>query len=401
MTLSCVLHVTADYPDLFQPGNTPVIARLVESLSAEANQVVISIGRVNSPRDEEVRREDRLWMVRYFAPPFGIFQSYFLDRLARKIASLLETANVRPQIMIGHKFTIESYVCWRLWQRLGVPYVACFMGNTDCTIFRAKPHYRRKFRSVVQNAKALVFPTPWCCQFFADRLLRSAGIPEDRWHLVPYISYRNLLPIESLPASSQHFLTVCRIDLWRLKNLHRLIRAIAVLQESGGDWELDIVGSGSLESERELRKLIQKHGLQEHVRLLGGKTREQIDAILPNYCAMVMPSFPESFGLVYLEALRKGVPIMCARGAGVDGYFSEGFPGVVVAHNRLQEIIDGLVTLSERSSAYRESIHTMTNHLSLFSQDSITSQYRSLLGLDVSRQKLQSAEQDPNNRRGG
>lgn len=37
----------------------------------------------------------------------------------------------------------------------------------------------------------------------------------------------------------------------------------------------------------------------------------------------VMPSKPETFGLVYVEALSQGLPILYAKGEGFDGYFDE------------------------------------------------------------------------------
>lgn len=383
MTKQCILHVCVEYPDAFQSNKPLVIARLVEGLSAYALNIVVSLNRVNNPLDEEVRNEGNHWAIRYFSPPLGIMQSFYLDRLARRLVRLMADAGIRPTIMIGHKFTIESYICWRLWQRLKVPYVAGFMGNTDCKIFRAKPHYRRKYRNIAQQAKTLIFPAPWCERFFGERLLRPAGVSEARQHLIPYISGESIYPTESKPSNTRRFITICRrLEYWRLKNLHRLIEAIAVARKSGGDWSLDIIGPGSASTEKKLKGFIMSHGVGEHIRLLGGMSREQIDSLLPDYCAMVMPSYPESFGLVYLEALRKGVPIMIAKGAGIDGFFPEHFPGVVVAHNRLEEIVQGLLTLSQQSDKFRRQIQSMTPEFRQFDRDAIISEYVHLLGLN-------------------
>ena len=34
-----------------------------------------------------------------------------------------------------------------------------------------------------------------------------------------------------------------------------------------------------------------------------------------------MPSITETFGLVYLEALSQGLPVLCSKGQGIDGFF--------------------------------------------------------------------------------
>lgn len=41
--------------------------------------------------------------------------------------------------------------------------------------------------------------------------------------------------------------------------------------------------------------------------------------------ALVMPSFRESFGLVFIEALFAGIPVIYPKGTAIDGYF-DGLP---------------------------------------------------------------------------
>lgn len=379
MTAPCVAHVCADYPDIFRPRNTPVIERLVGGLAPHARNVVISISRVSNPYDQAVAREGDVWAIRYFAPPLGVLHTFFLDRLAKQIAELFWREGVRPRLLLGHKFTVESYICWKLSGMMGLPYIAGFMGNTDCKIFRAKVFSRESFRKVAANARALVFATPWSLEYFKPRLLQPAGVLPERCHLIPYISGETICPTRSDPSNTQRFITICRLDVWRLKNIGRLIKAIRVLRSEGGDWSLDIVGSGSERSLKQLRHLIHENNAESHIRLLGEKTRAEIDLLLPEYTAMVMPSFPESFGLVYLEALAKGVPIMTAMGAGFDGFFKGRFPGVVVAHDSLAAIVQGLRRLSDDGEKFRNQINELVIDFKKFDRESIVSRYAALI----------------------
>jgi glycosyltransferase involved in cell wall biosynthesis len=376
-----VLHISADFHDTFDVNKPTVVGRLVDGLSSRAPQLVISINRTSNPLAEALHQTDGVWALRYFSPPGGVLLSFFLRRLARTIAGLLAHADVRPDILVGHKYTIESVVCWHLSQQLGVPYVACFQGNSDCKIFRYKPHYRQTLSAVAQQAQALVFPTVWSQRFFERRLLAPLGIAKDRTYLIPFISGEMGQPARTQPTSTRRFVTICRLDAWRLKNLHRLIEAIGLLRQSTGEaWELDIVGPGTAASRQHLDAMISRLGLTSSVRLLGSRSRQEIDALLPSYCAMVLPSFPESFGLVYLEALLQGVPIMCARGAGFDGFFGRGFPGVAVRHDRIADIVDGLRRLAAHSQGFRQSIQDLGEDLDMFRRESIESRYAALLG---------------------
>ena len=378
MTSTCVLHICADYPDAFKLNKTPVIARLVDGMSASVRNIVISINRTSDPRTEQWIVDGDLWAVRYFAPPGGVLLSYFLNRLARQIEARLKAENIVPTVSMGHKFTVESYICWRIWQSMGVPYVAAFMGNTDKKIFKAKPHYRSAFHAIVKNAKSVVFPTPWCADYFNRHLLEPAGVSQGGQLIVPYISNVSISGASPVPHNVRRFVTICRLDVWRLKNIHRLIKAIALLRAQGGDWSLDIVGGGSTKAESQVKRLIDANGMIGHVRLLGAKTRKEIDQLLPAYSAMVLPSYPESFGLVYLEALSAGVPVMVAKNAGIDGFFSGRFPGVVATYDSQHEIVQGLTTLAQDNHLYRAKIDALGADLAEFEGKVIVNKYLQL-----------------------
>ncbi len=377
-----VLHVSSDIHDVYDVNKPLVVGRLVDGLASRARNLVISINRTSNPFGEALHRSGDVWSLRYFSPPHGLLLSFFLGRLTRRIAHLLAQSGLRPDIMVGHKFTVESVVCSRLSLLLGVPYIACFQGNTDCKIFKYKPQYWQMFSVVARNARALVFPTPWSQRYFEDRLLTPIGDAADRRHLIPFISGEMGPPARTRPASVHRFVMICRLDAWRLKNVHRLIEAIAMLRsQTGDDWTLDIVGPGTAETQRFIASMIERFKVTPSVKILGSRSREQIDALLPGYCAMVLPSHPESFGLVYLEALLQGVPIMCAQGAGFDGFFEAAFPGIVVRHDSVEDIVEGLRFLSQRSDQLRQRIQDLGAEFEMFQRGSIESRFSALLGI--------------------
>lgn len=71
---------------------------------------------------------------------------------------------------------------------------------------------------------------------------------------------------------------------------------------------------------------------------------ESIDVLL-------VPSSAETFGMVYLEAMSRGVPVLYTRGQGFDGLYPEGSIGFPVTCGRTEEMADKLGVIA--SGDYR------------------------------------------------
>ena len=55
-----------------------------------------------------------------------------------------------------------------------------------------------------------------------------------------------------------------------------------------------------------------------------------------------MPSFTESFGLVYVEAMSQGLPVVYSEGQGFDNQFSEGQVGYHVSAYSAESVAAGI-----------------------------------------------------------
>jgi len=74
------------------------------------------------------------------------------------------------------------------------------------------------------------------------------------------------------------------------------------------DWTLNIVGDGS---EREvLEKYIKDNNLSKYVTLLGKRDSDYINNLLSESSIYLMSSYSESFGIVLIEAMNYGIPVI-------------------------------------------------------------------------------------------
>ena len=115
--------------------------------------------------------------------------------------------------------------------------------------------------------------------------------------------------------------------LVRRKNLSVLLRALASVGD--GAVELIVVGDGP---EREpLEALARTLGLSDRVHFKGYVEEVDKHRLLQAADVFVLPSLHEAFGLVYLEGMHAGLPVVATRPGGQEDYLIDGETGYLVA----------------------------------------------------------------------
>jgi len=74
-----------------------------------------------------------------------------------------------------------------------------------------------------------------------------------------------------------------------------------------------LVGSGTPQYTGRLRQWIEQHGLGDHVTLAGSRTGRDKWSALAAGEVFALPSYQENFGLVLVEAMRMGLPLVLTR----------------------------------------------------------------------------------------
>jgi len=134
-----------------------------------------------------------------------------------------------------------------------------------------------------------------------------------------------------------------------IKGLDTLLDAVARLSESGQDMRLLVVGGDADERtsghETSLRQRIERLGLGDSVRFLGPRPQ----GVLPLYYAAsdvtVLPSYYESFGMVALEAMACGSPVIASRVGGLVTTVRDGVTGFLVPDGDVEALAERIETL--------------------------------------------------------
>jgi D-inositol-3-phosphate glycosyltransferase len=134
-----------------------------------------------------------------------------------------------------------------------------------------------------------------------------------------------------------------------IKGLDTLLDAVARLAEGGRNMGLLVVGGDADEPtgghETSLRQRIARLGLEQSVRFVG----PQPQSVLPLYYAAsdvtVLPSYYESFGMVALEAMACGSPVIASRVGGLVTTVRDGVTGFLVPDGDVGALAERIETL--------------------------------------------------------
>ena len=118
---------------------------------------------------------------------------------------------------------------------------------------------------------------------------------------------------KNIAFSKRPFLIVAR--LVPKKNISRVLQAFAQYRKGSKDRrELHIVGYGPLREELEAQAA--KLGVGKAVRFLGAQEASEVAKAMAGAAALVLASTEEQFGLVVIEALAVGLPVIVSSNAG-------------------------------------------------------------------------------------
>lgn len=241
-----------------------------------------------------------------------------------------------PGFDLIHAATVfsDGALAMMAWERWGVPYVVA-VRSTDVSDFgRLAPHLWPLGLRILRHARRIYFISeamrrrfwrlPWARGLRGEIeercVLRPNGV-DDYW----------LRHLNREPLPGRDVLYVG--DFQCRKNVPRLVEAVRLLrrEEAFRNVRLTLVGGGKDCGER-VGKVIDNN--RDFVDFRGAiHDRAELAALMRRHGVFCMPSMSETFGLVYVEALSQGLPIVFTQNDGIDGMFPECEPPVGLAVN--------------------------------------------------------------------
>lgn len=288
-----------------------------------------------------------------------------------------------------HAYTLftDGNCAMKMSEKYHIPYVVAVRSTDMNDFLRLKPWLRGRALQIMERASAVFFLSARYMQDMIDQYVpenkremirgKSRVIPngiDDFWlNEVP--SAKSQEDFARIREKNVNIIVAGRVN--RNKNQLTLMKAVEQLNANGFHARLLVVGN--VEDDSVLQQL-QK---SETVTYMPAQPKEQLIELYRKSDIFVMPSYQETFGLVYAEAMSQGLPVIYTRGQGFDGQFPEGTVGYCVDPDSVDEIAEKIRAVSEIYESVSSNVSALARQ---FNWDDIVLNYKLLYTKIVSRQ---------------
>lgn len=190
--------------------------------------------------------------------------------------------------------------------------------------------------------------------FTAHKMMESFSVSQDKFSLFP-----NAVDIleqndvrDSIINKSPMLLTVSRLsENERGKHHDSVLRALPKILQAVPDVKYRIIGDGVLRIE--LEELARDLGVSDAVEFKGRVSDEDLAKSYEEASIFVMPSEKEGFGIVFLEAWLRKIPVICGTEDASHEVVSHGIDGFAIHHDNIETLSEKIIFLLKNKSVAR------------------------------------------------
>lgn len=204
-------------------------------------------------------------------------------------------------------WTLSGIISWIVCTFTRKSYVVTVHGS-DIYRTRGWPFIIDITRPALRNAKKVIVVS----QALAETV-NSVGVPYSKIKVVPDgVDTRFFIP---LPYEGRTNTILFVGSLIERKGVIYLIQAFSKVIEHFPNYKLILIGEGSQRAECE--GLVKRLGLKENVSFTGAQSQASVAEAMRKAKILVLPSTEEGLGVVLLEALASGTPVVASNVGGI------------------------------------------------------------------------------------
>lgn len=298
---------------------------------------------------------------------------FFFPKIFKILRDIEKTYDLsKIDLIHSHSLFANGMPAYHISKKYKIPMLTAIR-NTDYNFFIKKiPFFRRIAEKIIRQSKRVIFISPAYYKkifvFFggkAEKLIskKSVVIPNginSFWH-------KNQNNVSNKIVFDKHINIIQIGNIVKNKNIINSLKAVEYLNiQQLLDCSITFIGKIRSKS---IYKKINNNPFASYVDFL---SKEKLINVYKNHEIFLLPSYNETFGLVYIEALSQGIPIIYSKNEGVDGFFDNENVGEKVNPKSPLSLANAILKIVEDYSQYKWDNASL---LKRFDWDCITKKY--------------------------
>lgn len=358
-----ILHITNDYS-----GST-VYKNLIQELDQlNIAQIVYNpvreVGRVGK-NNISLKNDNSKIIYRHILSKYldRIFYQIKVNKIVADIENTIDLAQVT--FIHAHTWYSDGGVAYELHKKYKIPFIVA-VRNTDLNLFLKYFLHKRNYGKNILLAadKIITISAIYKARLLNDRGLSSiVSIIRDKINIIPngvdpfWIDRKVPSRKPIINKDMVQLLYIGKFD--RGKNVVNLVNAVKNLNKQNiTQFRLTLVGGKGSDEKCILNSIKNQHAFNYVGRV---DDFGELQKYFQHSDFFTMPSKAETFGLVYIEALLQGLPVLFTKNEGIDGYYDSSI-GEKVQNTSVEEIQKNIERLISNQNDYNYNIEELSNN---------------------------------------
>lgn len=237
----------------------------------------------------------------------------------------------KPDIIHVHSMRNAGYLALQISKMYNIPYIITEHSSAYEKKLVSKKEFN-KLKEVVNSSSYNIAVSKKFCE------LLNSKFSSKKWHYIPNIVNNDFIEYKIFKREDS-FIFLFVGNLNRNKSVDTLLEAFSRIIITAPSVKLRIIGEGP--EKLNLFKLAKKLGIDKNVEFLGSLSRHQVKIEMSNASVLVHPSKYETFGVVIIEALAMGLPVIATRCGGPESVVVDTV-GILIDPESVSQLSDAM-----------------------------------------------------------
>lgn len=372
------------YPTVAQPLSGIFVQKQIEALQAQGVKVTLvnptpwfpgmfqgagKWGKYAQVPEKEIHQGMEIYHPKVIELPKGILFDYYPATYRLGMEKLMDrlVQEQKPDVLHAHVAHPDGAAAVALGKKYNLPVVVTVHGQDFAHTLKRSPKSAQSVKDTLRQAKRVILVShklkenyeldKWADDLNKYKVIYNGVNLEESRTEGNGTEGQDTCPAgdrDKCPVPPSH--TLLTVGFLRKPKGHAyVLEALAgspSLLRDYPDLMYRIVGDGA--ERKNLEEKVKELGLEKHVEFLGSLPHPQAMEEMRRCQIFVMPSWDEAFGVVYLEALAHGKPVIGTKGEGIAALLEKEGVGLTVRPRNAADVGFALEQLLTNRSLAQE-----------------------------------------------